>query len=105
MAQWLGIKPGSAQFHRLKKGFVPTYDRWSRPVTLDAELRRAYPNRGKSNVSKGNAGSKSKAVGNGNAKVKSQPAAKGSDKGKGNDKGGNGKGNNKGGNGKGNGKN
>ncbi|MEO6366045.1 MAG: hypothetical protein ABIO38_08380 [Luteimonas sp.] len=45
MAQRMGIKPGSAEFHRLKKGFVPTYDRWSRPIVLDADLRRAYPDR------------------------------------------------------------
>ncbi len=47
VAQRMGIKPGSAEFHRLKRGFVPTYDRWSRPVVLDDELRRAYPNHGK----------------------------------------------------------
>ena len=47
VAQRLGIRPGSAEFHRLKNGFVPTYDRWGRPITLDADLRRAYPNRGK----------------------------------------------------------
>lgn len=47
VAKELGIKPGSAEFHRLKKGFVPTYDRWGRPVVLDADLKRAYPNRGK----------------------------------------------------------
>ncbi|MEJ7747300.1 MAG: hypothetical protein WKF61_11275, partial [Luteimonas sp.] len=47
MAQRLGIKPGSAEFHRLKKGFVPTYDRWSRPIVLDADLRREFPNHGK----------------------------------------------------------
>lgn len=45
VAKRLGIKPGSAEFHRLKRGFVPTYDRWSRPITLDDELRRAYPGR------------------------------------------------------------
>ncbi len=45
LAQRMGIKPGSAQFHRLKKGFVPTYDRWSRPIVLDADLRRAFPDR------------------------------------------------------------
>ncbi|MEO6064230.1 MAG: hypothetical protein ABIP49_00420, partial [Lysobacterales bacterium] len=45
MAQRMGIKPGSAEFHRLKKGFVPTYDRWGRPIVLDADLRRAYPDR------------------------------------------------------------
>ena len=47
VAQRLGIKPGSAEFHRLKKGFVPTYDRWARPIDLDDDLRREYPNRGK----------------------------------------------------------
>ena len=47
LAKRLGIKPGSAEFHRLKKGFVPTYDRWSRPINLDADLQRVYPNRGK----------------------------------------------------------
>jgi hypothetical protein len=47
VAKRLGIKPGSAEFHRLKKGFVPTYDRWSRPVVLDADLKRAFPNHGK----------------------------------------------------------
>jgi hypothetical protein len=47
MAQRLGIKPGSAEFHRLKKGFVPTYDRWARPIDIDADLRKDFPNRGK----------------------------------------------------------
>jgi hypothetical protein len=47
VAQRLGIKPGSAEFHRLKKGFVPTYDRWARPIDLDDDLRRDFPNRGK----------------------------------------------------------
>ncbi|QIL21597.1 hypothetical protein [Thermomonas sp. HDW16] len=47
VAKQMGIKPGSAEFHRLKNGFVPTYDRWSRPIVLDAELKRAYPNHGK----------------------------------------------------------
>lgn len=47
VAKRLGIKPGSAEFHRLKNGFVPTYDRWSRPIVLDAELKRVYPNHGK----------------------------------------------------------
>lgn len=45
LAQRLGIKPGSAEFHRLKRGFVPTYDRWSRPIRLDADLERAFPGR------------------------------------------------------------
>lgn len=47
VAQRMGIKPGSAQFHQLKRGFVPTYDRWGRTIVLDRDLERAYPNRGK----------------------------------------------------------
>jgi hypothetical protein len=43
----MGIKPGSAEFHRLKKGFVPTYDRWGRPITIDDDLRIDFPTRGK----------------------------------------------------------
>jgi hypothetical protein len=45
LAQRLGIKPGSAEFHRLKKGFVPTYDRWGRPIDLDDDLVRVFPDR------------------------------------------------------------
>jgi hypothetical protein len=36
LAQRMGIKPGSAEFHRLKAGFAPTYQRWSRPLRADA---------------------------------------------------------------------
>lgn len=55
IAQRMGIKPGSAEFHNLKKGFVPTYDRWGRPISLDNDLQRAYPNRGKSSAGKAKA--------------------------------------------------
>ena len=97
-AQRLGIKPGSAAFHRLKKGFVPTYDRWSRPITLDDELRRAYPERGKSS-GKG----KPAHAGSGKPKAPSSAASHGNPgkakgeagKGKGKDKGGSGKGKDK----------
>ena len=47
VAKSLGIKPGSPEFHRLKKGFVPSYDRWGRPITLDSQLERDFPGRGK----------------------------------------------------------
>lgn len=47
IAKRLGIKPGSAEFHRLKRGLVPTYDRWGRPIELDAQLQRDFPGRGK----------------------------------------------------------
>lgn len=53
IAQRLGIKPGSDEFHRLKRGFVPTYDRWARPIDLDDELHRAFPERGKGKGGKG----------------------------------------------------
>jgi hypothetical protein len=53
VARRLGVKPGSAEFHRLKKGFVPTYDRWGRPVALDAELKRAYPGHRKGKAAHG----------------------------------------------------
>jgi hypothetical protein len=45
LAQRMGIKPGSAEFHRLKRGFVPTYDHWARPLRLDDALHQAFPDR------------------------------------------------------------
>ena len=45
VAQQLGIKPGSDEFHRLKRGFVPTYDRWARPIRIDEDLYPHYPDR------------------------------------------------------------
>ena len=110
IAQRLGIKPGSAEFHRLKKGFVPTYDRWARPIDLDDDLRREYPNRGKgkATTAHGKAGGKSAASAHGAGKpakgergtsaAKGKPAGQGSSS-KGQGQGGNkkGKGNGKGG--------
>ena len=46
VAKRMGIQPGSAQFHRLKQGMVPTYDRWGRPIELDTQLERDFPGRG-----------------------------------------------------------
>ena len=46
VASELGIEPGSAEFQRLKRGFVPTYDRWARPIKIDRDLRRHFPGRG-----------------------------------------------------------
>lgn len=69
VAKNLGIKPGSSEFHRLKKGFVPTYDRWARPITIDADLERDFPGRGKGpNAAKGGKGKSAQAGANGNAK-------------------------------------
>lgn len=45
VAQTIGIAPGSDAFHRLKQGFVATYDRWARPIPLDAELQGDFPDR------------------------------------------------------------
>lgn len=67
IAKRMGIKPGSAEFHRLKKGFVPSYDRWGRTIVLDADLRRDFPdhgNGGKRGAAHGNAGKSSAAHGN-----------------------------------------
>jgi len=65
VAQRLGIKPGSAEFHRLKKGFVPTYDRWARPIDLDDDLRRDFPNRGKGHGAPAHGNSSGKAAASG----------------------------------------
>lgn len=80
LAKRMGIKPGSPEFHRLKKGFVPTYDRWSRPITLDAQLERDFPGRGK-----GAAGKPAHAGGGKSGQGKSPAAGsvgQGKDKGK-----------------------
>lgn len=47
IAKDLGIKPGSPEFHRLKRGFVPSYDRWGRSIEIDADLERDFPGRGR----------------------------------------------------------
>lgn len=99
IAKRMGIKPGSAQFHALKRGIVPTYDRWGRPVVIDADLRKDFPNRGHDHKSK--AGKASKAVktdhGHGKAAkaVKSGRSTGKANKGKSADKSKGGKGNGK----------
>ncbi len=75
VAQGLGIKPGSAEFHRLKKGFVPSYDRWGRTITIDSDLERDFPGRGKGAQGK-----------SGKAKPAQASAGNGKSKSKGNDK-------------------
>lgn len=39
----LGAEVGSAAFSRLKRGIVESYARWGRPLVLDAELAREFP--------------------------------------------------------------
>lgn len=45
ITQHLGIQPGSAEFHRLKRGLVTTYDHWARPIRIDESLRADFPDR------------------------------------------------------------
>lgn len=52
MAKRLGIKPGSAEFHRLKRGMVPSYDRWGRAIELDRDLEDDFPGRGRGHGAK-----------------------------------------------------
>ena len=88
VAKQLGIKPGSAEFHRLKRGFVPTYDRWARPIRIDEDLYRHYPDRAKAIQARGDDGRRATGKANG------KPSASG-DRGNGNGHG-NARGNNNG---------
>ena len=45
LARQLGIPPGSPAFHALKRDIVSSYDRWGRPIRLDATLRTEFPDR------------------------------------------------------------
>lgn len=99
VAQRLGIQPGSAEFHRLKRGFVPTYDRWGRPIRIDPDLQRDYPGRELDRLPA--AVEPGHGADNGNGKPKAGAARGNNGKGT-NGKGNRGKGNNgKGNNGKG----
>lgn len=86
IAKRMGIKPGSPEFHRLKRGFVPTYDRWARPITLDVDLRDDFPNRGKGRVT-GGSGKGHSADRGGGPVAKGKPAQAGSAKGRSDDRG------------------
>lgn len=68
LAQRLGIKPGSSEFHRLKRGFVPTYDRWSRPIYIDHDMRNDYPGRKLMPGLDGDRGTPGRNQGRGNAR-------------------------------------
>lgn len=89
VAKRLGIKPGSPEFHRLKRGFVPTYDRWGRDIVIDADLHADFPGRAKAARSRGDRGGPPAHAG-GPGKSKEQ-GGRGKGKGKGGDKGGRGK--------------
>ena len=91
VAKQLGIKPGSAEFHRLKRGFVPTYDRWARPIRIDEDLYRHYPDRAKAIQARGDDGRRANGKANGKA---SASGDRGNGNGHGNARGNNGKGDN-----------
>lgn len=109
IAKRMGIKPGSAQFHRLKNGFSHTYDRWGYPVAMDRNVHVDWSKHGpgKKSSSGGShaqggrpmhSGKAPKAsVDHGQGQGKSgQNKGNGKDKASGKDKGNNGKGNGKG---------
>ncbi|MDR6992957.1 hypothetical protein [Luteimonas sp. 3794] len=41
----LDAGPGTETFPRVRQGLVSSFDRWARPIRLDAALRRALPDR------------------------------------------------------------
>lgn len=43
LASGLNAGPGSEAFSRLKRGIVHSYQRWARPLSLDAEMAEAFP--------------------------------------------------------------
>lgn len=48
LAQRLGVKPGSPEFHRLKDGFAGAYGRWGRPLPpMAAAGKNKNDNKGK----------------------------------------------------------
>lgn len=105
VAKRMGIKPGSAQFHALKRGTANTYDRWGYPVSIDRNVRVDWSQHGpgkhkggKSSQAKASNGKSS----NGHADHAAPVKGKSDNSGKGAAKGNSGKGGDKGG--KGNGK-
>ena len=44
----LGLAPGTPAYRALKRGIVAAYDRWARPVAVDAELAPLFPDRPRS---------------------------------------------------------
>ncbi len=104
VAKRMGIKPGSAAFHALKRGTVRTYDRWGHPVSLDRNTRVDWSDRGAGHAAGKGKGGKHEAHAH---KAPTHAKAHKSHGGPGKDasgKGGNGGGKDKGGKGNGNGK-
>jgi hypothetical protein len=57
LAKRMGIKPGSAAFHDLKRGTATTYGHWGYPVKIDQQVRVDWSRHG---PGKGQGGSKGK---------------------------------------------
>lgn len=79
LAKRMGIKPGSAAFHDLKRGTASTYDRWGYPVRVDQQVRVDWSKHG---PGKGQGGSKGKSSSAQSAGGKSSQGAKSSQSGK-----------------------
>src|SRR3546814_19499812 len=62
VAKRLGIKPGSAAFHALKRGQVDTYRRWGQTIVVDRPVHvdwsRSGPGRGRADNRHDRGGSK-----------------------------------------------
>ena len=43
IARGFGVAPDSDAFHRLKRGIVLAYQRWARPLQVDASLHAEFP--------------------------------------------------------------
>jgi hypothetical protein len=43
IAQQFGVAADSPAFHRLKRGVVLSYERWARPLAVDASLHAEFP--------------------------------------------------------------
>lgn len=51
-----GIKPGSAEFHAMKRGTVATYDRWGHPIVVDRDVRVDWSKHGPGHAKGGKGG-------------------------------------------------
>lgn len=100
VAKRLGIKPGSAAFHALKRGQVDTYRRWGETIVVDRPVHVEWSDRGRGNGNR-NRGNRSDNDGRGNGNNRSGNEAGDHGKSKGNKGRGNSNGGNNG-NGKGN---
>ena len=90
VAKRLGIKPGSAAFHALKRGQVDTYRRWGRTIDIDRPVHVDWSRSGPSHARGGN-GKPGKGHGNGRGENNGSSNSRGNSGNKGN-KGNNGRG-------------